>query len=336
MSDAVLVKIDRAKFALSEARTLQDVKQVSAMADAARVYAKRVGASTEAINCAGEIKLRAERKLGELLKCSTKNKGTLKQGPVVPKMNHGDLVPTLSDSGITKKLSARSQNLACVPEVDFDEAIEKAKATGELNPNRVSSAMIRNDRTTKTRNRLNRTASQQPERPEGVFDVIVMDPPWPVKKIERDDRPNQPKELDYTTMTVEEIAGIPIIRNHAAQDCHVFLWTTQRFLQASFDMLVGCWGVSFAFMMVWHKPGGFQPVGLPQFNCEFCLYGRIGHPVFVDTKAFNVCFNAPRAGHSAKPEEFYDLLRRVTAGRRLDVFNRRKIPGFIGWGKEAK
>lgn len=340
MNDAVLAKIDRAKFALSEARTLQDVKQVSALADAARIYAKRVGASIEAINYAGEIKLRAERKLGELLKCSTKNigaKGNPKgRGAKIVRCQEGTAQPTLASAGITKKLSSRSQKLAGVPELDFDAAIEKAKASGELNPTRVSSAMIRTDKTAKTRTRLNRTASQQPEKPEGLFDVIVIDPPWPIQKIERDERPNQPKELDYPTMTLAGIAALPILKDHAATDCHVFLWTTQRFLKDAFNLFGQCWNVSFAFLMVWHKPGGFQPVGLPQFNCEFVLYGRIGRPVFTDTKAFNVCFQAPRTGHSAKPQEFYDLLQRVTAGRRLDAFNRRNIPGFIGWGKEAK
>ena len=151
-------------------------------------------------------------------------------------------------------------------------------------------------------------------------------------KILRVVRPNQ-ESFDYPTMSEEELAQFPV-QDMAAPACHLFCWTTQRFLPHSLR-LVEAWGFRYVLQMTWHKPGGFQPIGLPQYNSEFAIYARLGTPEFRDTKAFFCCFNADRREHSRKPDEFYDTIRRVTSGPRVDVFSREPREGFAQAGNEV-
>jgi N6-adenosine-specific RNA methylase IME4 len=166
------------------------------------------------------------------------------------------------------------------------------------------------------------------------YGTIVIDPPWPMKKIEREVRPNQ-VEFDYPTMDYEQLRAFRTqFQLLAEKDCHVFMWTTHKFLPMALRLFED-YDVKYVLTMVWHKPGGFQPVGLPQYNCEFVLYGRIGTPEFIDTKSFNCCFEGKRAEHSRKPDEFYDLIKHVTPLGRIDIFSREKRIGFDQYGNET-
>ena len=130
------------------------------------------------------------------------------------------------------------------------------------------------------------------------------------------------------------VQGISAMKMPMADDCHVFMWTTQKFLPEALR-IIGVWGLKYTLTFVWHKNGGFQPFNLPQYNNEFIVYARKGNPKFMDTKDFFTCFSADRTGHSEKPDKFYDTVKRVTAGKRIDIFGRRDISGFDSWGNES-
>ena len=168
--------------------------------------------------------------------------------------------------------------------------------------------------------------------PTGTYKTIVIDPPWPVEKILRDVSPED-WEFDYPVMSLEAIMSLPI-PDIMAENCHVYLWTTQRFLPISFQLLEK-WGLKYIFTMVWHKNGGFQPFNLPKYNCEFILFGRRGNLLFNDTKNFSTCFNGKRREHSRKPDEFYDLVKRVSPEPRIDYFSREQREGFDQYGNET-
>ena len=70
-----LVKLDAARRALAAASTLEEIKVIRDQAEAIRAYVKYQGESLEMQNQAAEIKLRAERDAGKLLKQMEKHQG---------------------------------------------------------------------------------------------------------------------------------------------------------------------------------------------------------------------------------------------------------------------
>jgi N6-adenosine-specific RNA methylase IME4 len=232
---------------------------------------------------------------------------------------------------IGKKEAARSEKIAAMPEPERKTIIEELKIEGKpISPNAVLAKKRGKNKTEKKHTIAAATFSSK-----GPFDCVVIDPPWPMQKIDREERPNQDafaypvmSEAELTQFWPKEIAG------RLSQDCHVFCWATQRFLPLALRLVEG-WSLKYVLTMVWHKSGGFQPVGLPQYNSEFIVYARKGAPVFIDTKNFDCCFNAPRREHSRKPDEFYDLVLRVTGGSRIDVFSREPREGFAQFGNEV-
>ena len=177
----------------------------------------------------------------------------------------------------------------------------------------------------------------------GRYATVVVDPSWPVARdLDLRDAPNgagyaptgfKPDGWPYDLMPLSEIAMLPIAET-LADDALVFCWTTRKFLPATFP-IIEAWGLKYRLTMVWHKPDGPQMPNFPKLNGEFVIVGAKGNPKFASIKAFNVVNCWPRGGHSEKPEGFYELLRRVTIGPRLDVFGRRRIAGFDSWGNEA-
>lgn len=172
---------------------------------------------------------------------------------------------------------------------------------------------------------------------KGKYKAIVIDPPWPMERIRRQVT-GEEIVFDYPTMTISQIRNdrklLPIRRLIDKSGCMVFLWTTQKHLPISYDILK-TWGINYLFTMVWDKGHGMKPFNLPVFNCEFVVVGTVGKCDFVTTKNFKTLFDAARRNHSQKPKEFYQLLKRVTSEPRIDMFSREKHKGFDQYGNET-
>lgn len=342
MSPALgVMKYDIAAGALTEARTLDEVKAVTDKATAIKEYARRAKNRQLEIDAA-EIRIRAERRYGEMLaeikQTTGLNAGS--RGQLRGRDASGgfattppeDRRPTLSDLGADKKLSARSQRLAEVPPKAFERALVTWRDHATREDMRVTSNLLRVVGQANAAHRSGKSGGRLAAPAVGHYRTIVIDPAWPADKRERISRPNQFR-LDYQTMTLSEIQSFDVA-GMASETCHLFCWTTQRFLREAFGIVEG-WGFAPLWTMVWHKNGGFQPLGRPQFNCEFVVYGRKGLPQFRETRDFKSCFEGARREHSRKPDEFYEVIARVTEGPRIDVFGRERRADFDVWGDQT-
>ncbi len=168
--------------------------------------------------------------------------------------------------------------------------------------------------------------------PTGRYRCIAIDPPWPMAKISRQTRPKQGEELDYRVMTLDKIAALPVHDLAEPEGCHIYLWTTQRFLPDAFGILEG-WGATYQCLLTWVKNVGITPYSW-MYDTEHVLFGRIGS-LGVVQKGLRLSFSAPITRHSAKPDAFYTKALAASPGPRLEMFARQPHDGFEPWGDEV-
>lgn len=168
--------------------------------------------------------------------------------------------------------------------------------------------------------------------PTGSYSCIVADPPWPVKMIgSSKQRPARAVALPYETMSLDEIKALPVA-DIAAEGAHLWLWTTNGFLREAFDVMEA-WGFKYLTTITWVKPNGLG--AWFQSRTQHVLFGYRERCVFPLARYKPTYFAAKPGAHSQKPDEFYDLVRSISPEPRIDLFNRRHIEGFEGWGLES-
>lgn len=317
----------RAYSEIESARTIDEVKDIRDRAEAARQYAKAAGYSREITNMCAEIKIRAERKAGSLLgemdrrKAEEGRPAKALQSERLPK-------PTLKDLGVSEIQSHRWQKAASVPDEVFEDYIETVRKDDTGAQDLITTSGLR----------LHAARQRQPEPvtepvplPDGKFACIVADPPWSMRLIEREQRPDQGRLVAYPTMEVDEIAKLPV-GELAADDCHLYLWVTHKFLPAGLSLLEE-WGFAYQCVMTWRKNVGFTPFSW-MYDTEHVLFARRGNLTLTQL-GLRLSFDAPVQGHSVKPDVFYERVLAASPGPRLEMFARRERDGFTAWGNEV-
>lgn len=165
--------------------------------------------------------------------------------------------------------------------------------------------------------------------PDGVFEAIVIDPPWDYERNVYSPTGRRVAS-PYPSMSQDELLQLKL---PAADDCVLFLWTTHAFLFEA-KQLLDKWGFTYKATLVWDK----ERLGLGSYvrmQCEFCLMAVKGKPIIANTTHRDIIREGKRE-HSRKPDAFYKMVEEITAGRRLDYFSRERRKGWASFGVDSE
>jgi N6-adenosine-specific RNA methylase IME4 len=168
------------------------------------------------------------------------------------------------------------------------------------------------------------------------YNTVVIDPPWPISNNGGwEGQHAKPLKIPYNTMDLIEIAAMDI-KKVCNIGAHVYLWTTNRFLNNAIKILEG-WGIKYHLTITMVKPSGMCPSLGYVFASEYCLMGYAGSPMvpFIKAGELNWFKNASKAGeHSKKPHVFYKMVEATSPGPRIDLFARSLRAGWDLMGDE--
>lgn len=171
------------------------------------------------------------------------------------------------------------------------------------------------------------------------YSTIVADPPW-----EYVDRPigwhrdRRRADFPYSTMALDEIKALPVTELSKPEGW-LFLWTTNRYLEAAFEV-ARAWRFSPRTTLVWCKPPRGEGLGgMFTVTTEFVIVAqRVGprsHARHGQTNGRRIdrsWFEWPRGAHSEKPLAFLDLVEQVAPGPYVELFARQPRLGWDSWG----
>lgn len=212
--------------------------------------------------------------------------------------------------------------------------VQMAKNLQERAPDLLNK--VRQGETTLRAARWELTARERkdtPPMPSDKYRILYADPPWQYERSDMDNYGHTDRH--YPTMSLDELLAMRSQIDELTEDCAVlFLWATSPLLPSALRVMQG-WGFSYKASFVWdkvrHNYGHYNSV-----RHEFLLVGTKGSCTPDEQKLFDSVQTIERSDeHSEKPEEFRHIIDTLyTHGKRLELFSRRRVDGWEGWGNE--
>src|SRR3990167_7755390 len=336
-----LILYESARSALAEARRIDEVKDIRDKAEAVRAYA-RMAKDTQLEMDAAELRMRAERRMGILLRemkaedrlnRGTAGKGRPKGGDESEPPKR-DERPTLNDLGIDKKLSARSQRVGGIAERVFEAMVARTRQRIADGAARVSLDLSTEDKKERRSNREKILAGIQLALPEKKYGVIYADPEWRFEVYSRDTGMDRSADNHYPTSCTDEICARPVDKI-AAKDCVLFLWATVPMLPDAIDVMCA-WGFEYKSHIVWLKDRTGTGYWFRNEH-ELLLVGTKGNiPAPAPGTQWRSVESAAVGKHSEKPDVFYSLIEKYFPNLpKIELNARRARKGWDAWGLEA-
>jgi N6-adenosine-specific RNA methylase IME4 len=179
-------------------------------------------------------------------------------------------------------------------------------------------------------------ASVQTALPSERFGVIVADPEWRFEPYSRETGMDRAADNHYPTSDLDVIQSRDVA-SIAADDCVLFLWATVPLLPEAIRVMEA-WGFEYKSHAIWDK----VHIGTGYWfrnRHELLLVGTRGDiPAPAMGDQFASVMQVPRKEHSAKPEQFLELIEQYFPNLPKIELNRRgpARPGWSAWGLEAE
>lgn len=284
---------------------------------------------------AAEVRLKAEARLGELIKIE-QEAGRLATSDRSKMGNIG--VTHLKDIGLTRMDSSRAQRVAEHQDL-ISVMVEKAlaKPSSDLPTRTKLDRIIKESKREETRQENALLVKTAPAFPQGKFRTLLIDPPWDWGDESDVDQFGRARP-DYKTMSLEDIRSFSVfgetIPDKAESDAHIYLWITNRSLPKGFGLLQN-WGFRYVTLLTWCKPS-FGMGNYFRGQTEQILFGVRGSCPLL-RHDIGTWFLADRGtNHSAKPDRIHEIIESCSPGPWLEIFARRQRPGWASWGIEIE
>lgn len=291
---------------------------------------------------AAELKVRATRKVGVLIKAE-KVAGKLPKptGGHRPKGQRVSKNPLSLDArGVDKNLAHRARALEPMPEGSFERHVAKVRrmAVAAAEGDREVVLAAKAERHAKARQRRadreTEVAGKILALPNKRYGVVYADPEWKFETYSAKGKDETSAENNYTTSTLDAIKArdVPSI---SATDCVLFLWATAPMLPQAIEVMVA-WGFTYKSHVIWKKDKGGTGYWFINWH-ELLLVGTRGSiPAPAQGDQWPSVVEAPRRGHSVKPESFYQLIEQYFPNiPKIELNQRKARAGWDGWGFQA-